>query len=467
MSLATLALVALIAQTVPSRPSEAQAPVGPGDEGAGARTDAGTPFIAARGDAGALATAADGTFDAGSLAADFGEPDEAAADAVDEAAPDEGEAEAAQLSAVATDGGLLYTADLPDAELERRWVKDPQSLGSISVGFAEAGRLINGVQLEPGEGWTVVVPEAAFGTEELIRALAAAASEVHAKFPSSPALRVNHIGKKEGGHLRPHVSHQSGRDVDLGFFYRDGVSPGAVHGPREKLIDPGANWALVRALVTHADVQVILVDRRVQKVLYDYALATGEDRAWLDRLFHAGADSLLQHARRHRDHFHLRVFAGRSQELGRRVQPLLAQRPEENVVIYRIKKGDTLGHIASRYGSTVKLIQKANGMKSTMLSVGRTVNVPLRGPCTQCPLPPPVKVPPRRLPPDVEALLARAASPDAGAVTAALAEAPSSPARATLVAPLTPLAPDGGATPVWLAAAPAASRPDAGFPAPP
>jgi hypothetical protein len=47
----------------------------------------------------------------------------------------------------------------------------------------------------------------------------------------------------------------------------------------------------------------------------------------------------------------------------------------------------------------VKLIQKANGLTSTNLKVGRTLNIPLRGPCTNCPLPPPLVIPPRLVPP--------------------------------------------------------------------
>ena len=57
------------------------------------------------------------------------------------------------------------------------------------------------------------------------------------------------------------------------------------------------------------------------------------------------------------------------------------------------------GALAVRYRSTVKLIQGRNGLKGHMLSIGRTLQIPVRGPCTDCPLPPPVVVPPRRLPP--------------------------------------------------------------------
>ena len=313
----------------------------------------------------------------------------------DSSTPDLAERETVVESAA--DAGFLYTADLSDAELERRFLEDLPSIGSVSVGLCEAGRLINGVQLQPSERVDVVVPENAWATAETIEYLEAIAGDVAEAVPAAAPLRVNHIGKREGGYLKPHFSHQSGRDVDIGFYYPPGTELKNLPASRIAVMDLAANWALVKALASKADVQVVLLDRKVQLALYDYGLAQGEDPALLDRLFRAGASSLFQHARRHKDHFHVRFFAPRSQELGRRVQPLLAKRPDENKIVHRVKAGETLGHLAARYGSTVKLIQKASGLAGTLLSVGRTLIVPLRGPCTQCPATAPVIVPPRIL----------------------------------------------------------------------
>lgn len=323
----------------------------------------------------------------------------------DEAEPANGidpESEAIPGANVPLDDTIRYTTDLTDQDLDKRFCGDLASLGSISVGFAESGRMIGAVKMSQDPAWTLVVPEYAWGTQETIDYLSAAARLVKAQFPDSVPLRVNHIGKKDGGYVRPHRSHQSGRDVDLGFFYKNDVGPGGLPRAREKLIDPARNWALIRAIVTQTDVQVILADRRIQNVLYEHALAQGEDKEWLDSLFHAGTASLVQHARRHRDHFHVRFFSPRSQELGRRVQPLLAKRPDENKVSHRVRSGDTLDHIARKYGSSVRMIQRANGMRSTFLKLGRSLTVPMRGPCTQCPLPPAVVVPARRLPPQLK-----------------------------------------------------------------
>ncbi len=47
-------------------------------------------------------------------------------------------------------------------------------------------------------------------------------------------------------------------------------------------------------------------------------------------------------------------------------------------VIYVVKKGDTLGHIASRYGGTItaSTIRKANNLKSDNLSIGQKLRIP-------------------------------------------------------------------------------------------
>jgi len=320
------------------------------------------------------------------------EPDEASA-------PDEpGDEVAGQLE---SDGGWQYTLELSDEALTTAWKNDLPALGSISMGFVQEGRLINGVPFPHGDGWTVVSPEATWGTRETVEFVASAIRQVKAWHPDAPPLRVNQISAREGGYLRPHKTHQNGRDVDLGFYYPNGETVRVRE--RERVIDVALNWALVKALVIHGDVQFILVDQRVQKVLYEHAKKVGEDPAWLESLFHAGKQSILQHARRHRDHFHVRYFNGRAQELGRRVAPLLAERPEENIAMHRVKKGDTLGGISSRYGSSVAAIRRASGLSNNLLRIGRVLKVPLRKPCTTCPVPPPTLVPPRRLPPQVDA----------------------------------------------------------------
>lgn len=307
----------------------------------------------------------------------------------------EAESESAQPGAVGPD--IRYTADLSDEELQRRWQEDLPSLGSISVGFADQGRLINAARMPDDPSFVCRRPDLAWGAQETVEALVTAFRDVQAKFPGSVPARLSHIGAQEGGYLRPHRSHQSGRDADIGFFYKsDAVPRPGVR--RDRLIDLPRNWALLRALITLTDVQVILVDRSIQRALRDYALSLGEDREWIHRIYRRDRTALVQHARRHRDHFHVRFYAPRSQELGRRIQPLLALRPEQNLAVHKVRQGQTLGQLARIYGTTVRAIQKANHLRGSMLHLQQRLLIPLRKPCTHCPLPPPVSVPPRCLP---------------------------------------------------------------------
>ncbi len=43
---------------------------------------------------------------------------------------------------------------------------------------------------------------------------------------------------------------------------------------------------------------------------------------------------------------------------------------------YKVKKGDTLGAIARRHGTTVKAIKRANGLKSDMIHINQKLSIP-------------------------------------------------------------------------------------------
>jgi len=356
----------------------------------------------------------------------------------------EGEEESETNASTAPFLGPIYTAEWSDEALTEMWKKQPKALGSISVGFVHSGRMVNSVQFPAGEEWIVVSPERTWATQETIDALIRAIREVRAEHPKAPRLRVNQISASDGGYMRPHKSHQSGRDVDLGFYYPT-EEPIRVR-ERERHIDLALNWALIKALVVHTDVQMILVDKRVQKVLREYALTHGEDAKWVDSLF-LGNSPLIKHARGHRDHFHVRFFNARAQELGWRIAPLLALQPDHNMMMHRVRSGDTLGAIALKYGSGVKAIQKASRLRGTFLRLGQVLAVPLYGPCTRCPVPPHVIIPPRRMPPGLELQAPALASPVPEAAPAVAEPTPVAPVETPAVAEPTPVETPAVATP--------------------
>jgi LysM repeat protein len=292
--------------------------------------------------------------------------------------------------------GIRYTADISDEMLEELFSKNPAALGSISVGFVNFGRLINGVKFPEGKDWVIVNPQKSYGTKEVVDYLISVAKYMRERFPDAPPLRINDLSAERGGYIRPHKSHQNGRDVDIGFYYI--YDP---KNPKSKKFDVEKNWEFIKAIITKTDVQVILVDRRIQKQMYEYAKSIGENVLWLDSIFKSGEHSIIKHARRHRGHFHIRFYSPRAQELGKRIHPILDKaKEEERIALHKVRRGECLGKIAAKYNSSVSLIKKANHLKSNHIRAGMTLFVPLLGPCHNCPEPPDFVLPKRRLPED-------------------------------------------------------------------
>ena len=279
---------------------------------------------------------------------------------------------------------------------------DPAALGPLSMGTPDAGLLLNPVPLFPGPFWTVRDPREAWATEETIDFLVTAIEGVEARYPGSPRLVVGDLSNPNGGRLNRHRSHQAGRDADIGFYLQRG-EVGSFLAARKNDLDLPRTWTLVRAFVTETDVERIFVDRSLIAVLYQQAIAEGEDRSWLSDIFGRTSEKgIIQHERRHKDHLHVRFYNPVAQEHGRIVYPVLVETgaAPPPMVKHRVRRGETLGSLARRYGTSVNAIRAANGLRSTRLRAGRSYTIPIRR------TPPdsgPVVVPPRRLPPDMVA----------------------------------------------------------------
>jgi len=293
--------------------------------------------------------------------------------------------------------------DLDDSEIARRVELDPASLGSLSIGTPSGGILFNPVAMPEGPDWEVVYPDASFGTAETIDFVRTAIVKVRVLFPDAAPLYIGDISLAGGGRLKRHQTHHVGRDVDFGFYYRGGKGTWFTGGTAANL-DLPKNWALVRALLLWTDVETILLDNRIQRLLYDHALKLGEDKDWLDRLFEFRGrtrNPLIRYYPGHRTHYHVRFYNLQAQELGRRAYPYLVQfqkiKPPVFTVPHVVRAGETLGHLASRYGTSIRAIQQANGLSSTLIRAGRTYRIPLRG--ASAPPAKPLIVPARPLPP--------------------------------------------------------------------
>ena len=290
-----------------------------------------------------------------------------------------------------------------DERIEHAVVSDLASLGPMSVGTPNAGGLVNGVQAVASPLYTLVSPGDAWGTQETLNYLNSAVQAVHDEFPDTPPLALGDIGARHGGPLRPHISHQAGRDLDISFYYRDGTRWYA-RGTRENLDFPRL-WAFVRALIGKTDIDLILLDHGLQEPLKEYALSIGEDPAWLDQIFQGKGTTraIIRHAPGHATHLHLRFFNPIAQETARRCYAALARhqlvKAPEQYLTHKAKKNETLAMIAKKYGSSVHAIREANGLHSNRIREQAVYRIPVTGGGVRIPRTERVRIPARRTPP--------------------------------------------------------------------
>lgn len=174
------------------------------------------------------------------------------------------------------------------------------------------GSLDGAEHLDEGDGMHVRRPRRAYGEPHVVEYLRHAVAEVRALYPDVPTLAIGDLSSEHGGALPGHRSHQSGRDVDVGFYFHHGVT-GFADASDD--LDLDATWALLAAFARTADrgdgVQIIFLDYAVQRRLYDYAKARGTPDDELAFLFQypAGKDAmrgLVRHWPNHANHFHVR-----------------------------------------------------------------------------------------------------------------------------------------------------------------
>lgn len=250
-----------------------------------------------------------------------------------------------------------------------RWLASPLLVGlaacvgpglltdgsSVSVGTHSRGLLRRGHKL-PARGEGYVVPprwlsrDRSYGTDELVSLILRAARRVERQHRNA-MLGVADLSPRGGGPSPEHLSHRSGRDVDLIYYTTDlrgkpvlpsemlhydesglsrsdsaegagGILTGAAaywqrppptaEGPAgtppPRRLDVQRTWALVRALVTDPEVHVqwIFIGRTVARQLLAHAQRINEP-AWVveraESLMHQPGD-----AQAHDDHVHVRVF---------------------------------------------------------------------------------------------------------------------------------------------------------------
>lgn len=197
---------------------------------------------------------------------------------------------------------------------------------SGSVGLPHHGVQTGAVELpESGPGFVRFRKHGEYhwGQPHLVRAVQAAALQVHEAMPHGAPLLVGDLSARHGGKIPRHASHRSGRDVDLlwyvtteagapienpGFVLMGPDGLARVEGANEYVsIDVPRQWLLIKALLMSPDVDVqwMFVSTDIEAILVNYALARGDDPEVIWR-----AQNVMVQPRGslpHDDHLHLRV----------------------------------------------------------------------------------------------------------------------------------------------------------------
>jgi penicillin-insensitive murein endopeptidase len=173
-------------------------------------------------------------------------------------------------------------------------------------------------------GYLRVVPadtagDVRWGLEPLVTMVDRSARTVRHQFPDA-ITSVGHLSRLGGGEIDQHRSHESGRDVDVGFFIRSASGRQLMpshfvpfRGDATAPTWPGAyfddarNWALVAALLGDPEARVthIFVAAPLRARLLAYADRVGVASATVVR-----AAEIMQQPRGalpHDDHFHVRI----------------------------------------------------------------------------------------------------------------------------------------------------------------
>jgi penicillin-insensitive murein endopeptidase len=219
-------------------------------------------------------------------------------------------------------GSFIGWANLSGAVAPAERPTKPTASASFSIGSPNQGRLDGGKRLGSAP-YLRVVPyyaesTARWGLPSLVGLIDRAAKRVARRFPDA-VLSVGDLSRREGGELERHHSHESGRDVDLGFYLRGPANKPllparfvtfSAHGQATDLsgavFDDARNWALVEALVDDREARVshIFVARHIRARLLRYAELLGASSEMRQR----AADLMVQPSQAaHDDHFHVRI----------------------------------------------------------------------------------------------------------------------------------------------------------------
>lgn len=226
-----------------------------------------------------------------------------------------------------------------------------------------------------------------YGVPEMVLAIKAAVEAVHDTHPETKRLVIGDLSRPHGGFFPPHLSHQSGRDADIGYYIKGRREPEYLMKIRAHQLDVERTWTFLHSFLKDDKVQYVFMDYRLQKPLYKYLrnvikLSPRLLSKYISYPRRKGG--IIRHLRGHADHMHVRFYAPQSLDAGKaylRKHGTKVVKPMP--VYYRIRRGDNLIKIAKRFRiKWTKLMKwnRLNRKKARRLRAGKRLVVGYRTP---------------------------------------------------------------------------------------
>lgn len=209
--------------------------------------------------------------------------------------------------------GVALERELPPSSKIVVYRRKP-GISSQSVGYPGDGSVEGAMPMVDGPGRILRhTPWKAWATRTTVATIDLVLREWARRYPSEQAIIVGNLSARAGGRLQPHSSHQSGRDVDLSYpQIWDHKSELAPQDMNERNLNRELTWSLLELLQESGALEHVFIDRKLQKLLHEYALETGryskkDLENWMEYPSSTGTgEPIIQHVPGHSDHLHVR-----------------------------------------------------------------------------------------------------------------------------------------------------------------
>jgi len=187
-----------------------------------------------------------------------------------------------------------------------------KDLRPASVGSPSRGRLRAGVNMDAdgdsrGCGWVKSpLRTTTWGTPETVAAVSDCLCRFKTRFPGAPDVTLGDLSRQGGGRLGRHLSHRSGRDVDLGYITNPPQSGGYFNrNARYGNLDAEKQWWIVKCFLDRGNVRFIFLNWPALSALKSFVKSRPELSFYM-RFFPGGSSPVISADREHRNHLHVR-----------------------------------------------------------------------------------------------------------------------------------------------------------------